>query len=44
MKHLLDDRVDAARLGAAARRTALERFNIHRFVADWLAAFHEVTH
>ncbi|HJV24412.1 MAG TPA: glycosyltransferase [Aromatoleum sp.] len=43
MRHLLEDRGEAARLGAAARRVALERFGIDRFVADWLAVFDEVT-
>jgi glycosyltransferase involved in cell wall biosynthesis len=43
MRALLIDRDLAKTLGAAARRTALERFNIARFVADWNAAFAEVT-
>jgi glycosyltransferase involved in cell wall biosynthesis len=42
--HLLLKEPAAARaLGREARRTALERFGIARFVADWNAAFHEVT-
>ena len=43
MKILLADRELAARLGREARRTALERFNIRRFVADWNDAFAQVT-
>jgi len=43
MRALLVDRELAAALGAEARRTARERFNIGRFVADWNAAFAEVT-
>lgn len=42
MRHLLEDRGHAALLGAAGRRTALERFGIDRFVADWSATFREV--
>jgi hypothetical protein len=43
MRRLLDDRDEAKRLGENARRTALRRFGIPRFVADWNAAFLEVT-
>jgi hypothetical protein len=43
MRILLSDRELAARLGQEARRTALERFNIARFVADWNDAFAQVT-
>jgi hypothetical protein len=43
MRALLADRELARALGAQARRTALERFNIGRFVADWNAALAEVT-
>lgn len=43
MRALLTDHDLAARLGAGARRTALERFGIGRFVADWNAAFAQVT-
>lgn len=43
MRHLIESPAESARLGAAARRVALERFNIERFVADWLDAFAEVT-
>ncbi|MDQ2678625.1 MAG: glycosyltransferase [Actinomycetota bacterium] len=32
---LLDDPVAGAEMGAAARRAALERWNVDRFVADW---------
>jgi glycosyltransferase involved in cell wall biosynthesis len=41
MKSLLRDRAQAAALGTQAQRTALERFNIRRFVVDWNAAFAE---
>ncbi|MGE5384563.1 MAG: glycosyltransferase family 4 protein [Betaproteobacteria bacterium] len=37
MRHLLRDREAARALGEAGRQTALERFNIERFIADWLA-------
>ena len=43
MRALLDDRGLAARLGAAAREVAIERFSIERFAADWTATFEEVT-
>lgn len=43
MRHLIDSPAESARLGAAARRVAQERFNIERFIADWLDAFAEVT-
>jgi hypothetical protein len=42
MQLLLRDPVEARRLGEQARKTALERFNIQRFVKDWDAAFREV--
>lgn len=42
MQALLRDPAQAAHLGAAARRTALERFGIERFVADWLDALGSV--
>jgi len=35
MQQLLDDPDEAHRLGANARRYALERFNIARFTRDW---------
>jgi hypothetical protein len=35
MRQLIDDHELARRWGEAARRTALERFGIERFVADW---------
>lgn len=38
MKDLLRWPQDARRLGSAARRYALERFNIRRFVRDWNSA------
>jgi hypothetical protein len=43
MRRLLHDPGEARRLGDAARRTALERFGIERFVADWLDALRSVT-
>jgi Glycosyl transferases group 1 len=39
MQRLLADPAEARRLGAGARRTALARFNIERFVRDWCDAF-----
>ena len=41
MKHLLQSRETAAQLGMEARKTALSRFSIHRFIADWTQAFVE---
>ena len=35
MRDLLDDPAEARRLGEGARRTALARFSIDRFAADW---------
>jgi glycosyltransferase involved in cell wall biosynthesis len=43
MRRLLSDPAEARRLGEAGRRTAMERFHIDRFVADWLAALRDVT-
>jgi glycosyltransferase involved in cell wall biosynthesis len=43
MRCLLDDPAEARRLGAAARRDAQERFNIHRFSSDWDDTFRTVT-
>ena len=43
MRRLLSDPVEAQRLGQGARRQALKRFNIQRFVSDWNAAFASVT-
>ncbi len=42
MQALLKDPAEARRLGAGARRRALERFNIERFIQDWEAAFTQV--
>jgi glycosyltransferase involved in cell wall biosynthesis len=39
---LLDDRVLAERLGAAARQTVIERFSIGQTAAAWLTAYQEV--
>jgi glycosyltransferase involved in cell wall biosynthesis len=43
MKLLLSDRDLSRSMGEQARRTALQRFGIERFVADWNQAFLEVT-
>jgi glycosyltransferase involved in cell wall biosynthesis len=43
MRGLVADRAEAGRLGEGARRTALERFGIGRFVRDWNDAFALVT-
>ena len=43
MRELAADRQRAALLGAAARRNALARFGIERFVADWNRLFAELT-
>lgn len=43
MRHLIDAPGEAREMGAAARRMAMQRFNIDRFVADWLAIFREAT-
>jgi glycosyltransferase involved in cell wall biosynthesis len=40
---LLNDPAEARRLGEGARKQAIERFNIHRFAADWSKAFALVT-
>lgn len=39
MRRLLADRAEAERLGANARRVAVERFNLERFLRDWDAAY-----
>lgn len=43
MRALLADPAEARRLGEGARRTALERFGIERFVRDWDNLLREVT-
>jgi glycosyltransferase involved in cell wall biosynthesis len=43
MQEMLRHPALARQLGAQARRTALERFNIDRFVADWNGALAHVT-
>lgn len=43
MRRLLKEPGLARKLGEQARRDALERFNIERFVSDWLAVFAEAT-
>lgn len=40
MKMLLDDKELARQIGAKGRQTALQRFNIKRFTADWKEIFH----
>jgi glycosyltransferase involved in cell wall biosynthesis len=42
MQRLRADPAEARRIGEAGRRTALERFGIDRFVADWLDALKSV--
>lgn len=42
MRTLIAEPTLARRMGEQARRTALERFHIDRFVADWCAALDEV--
>jgi glycosyltransferase involved in cell wall biosynthesis len=42
MRELLASPGEARRLGEGARRTALERFNIRRFVRNWEDAFAHV--
>ena len=42
MRALLADPAEARRLGEGARRTALERFGIKRFVHDWDNLLREV--
>jgi len=42
LRTLLTDRARAARLGAAARRTIVERFAIERVAKQWLAAYCEL--
>jgi glycosyltransferase involved in cell wall biosynthesis len=41
MRELIGDRDLARRWGQAARETALRRFSIERFVADWMALLEE---
>jgi glycosyltransferase involved in cell wall biosynthesis len=43
MQELVSDRDRARQLGLEARRTALQRFDSARFVADWNRAFAQVT-
>lgn len=43
MEELIRDPALARDWGEAARRTALERFNIERFVSDWCAVLAEAT-
>ncbi len=43
MRDLLADPEAAHSLGAGARRTAMERFGIRRFAADWIGALEAVT-
>lgn len=41
MRELIRDPAEAKRLGDGARKRALERFHIQRFVRDWERTFHE---
>lgn len=43
MRHLIESPGEATRLGEQARRMAIERFGIERFVADWKKVFAEAT-
>lgn len=43
MRMLLREPALAKEMGSAAQRVALERFNIHRFVDDWMRVLSEVT-
>jgi glycosyltransferase involved in cell wall biosynthesis len=43
MQELIDDPAEARRLGENARKRALERFGIERFVDDWNTVLNEVT-
>jgi glycosyltransferase involved in cell wall biosynthesis len=42
LRRLLRDRADAARLGAAARATVVERYAIRTAARPWLAAYQEL--
>ena len=42
MKQLLDNKTLAKKMGIEGRKTALERYNIDRFVSDWELTFNEV--
>jgi glycosyltransferase involved in cell wall biosynthesis len=44
MKRLLADRDEARELGARGQETARRRFGMRRFVADWNAAFQEISY
>ncbi len=44
MKLLLRDPEKAMQLSRGARETALEKFNIDRFVQDWMHVFEQMTH
>ena len=43
MRELIDDPSEARRLGENARKRAMERFGIGRFISDWNAVLQEVT-
>lgn len=43
MRRLVATPGEAREIGEAGRREAVRRFNIDRFVADWLAVFRDVT-
>jgi glycosyltransferase involved in cell wall biosynthesis len=42
MQELLADREQAIKLGVEGRKTAMERYNINRFVQDWEQTFEQV--
>lgn len=44
MKMLIDNPAEARKLGAGARETARERFNIRRFAADWDSVLQQAAH
>ena len=43
MRHLMQNPHEARRLGRGAKKTALKRFSIDRFVADWCQLLGDVT-
>ena len=43
MRSLIEDPAQARRLGEGARKTALERFSMERFIRDWERVLGEVT-
>ena len=43
MRQLIDEPELARRWGEAGRQTAMQRFNMDRYIADWMAVIAEVT-